>query len=261
MTSETRNDNELIVRVITGTLLAILCLGALWFDGWRLLALSSVLAALMCWEMFHLAARDRHLYALIVAVLSAAAVWFSGRDEMLLALGLLATVTAIGWVLAPAAWRAVFPAYVFAIAAAGLAIFLIRDTYGFSAALWLVLIVVATDIAGYFVGRSVGGAKFWPSISPNKTWSGTIGGWVAAAIVSVIMAPQLGFGIFAAVIWGVAFSFVAQMGDIAESWVKRRAGVKDSSQILPGHGGVMDRFDGVVAVMVVAIVLQGLLFV
>jgi len=256
-----KTENELTLRVITGTLLAILCFGALWFDGWRLLALSSALAAFMCWEMFHLAARDRHLYALAVAVLSAAAVWFSGRDEMLLALGLLAAVTVIGWVLAPASWRAVFPAFVFAIASAGLAIFLIRDTYGFAAALWLVLIVVATDIAGYFVGRTVGGAKFWPSISPNKTWSGIIGGWVLAAAVSVIIAPYIGHGFVFAVVWGVGLSFVAQMGDIAESWVKRRAGVKDSSNVLPGHGGVMDRFDGIVAVMVVAIILQKFLFV
>ena len=260
MTNEATAKSDLSLRIITGVILAAISFWALWVDGWRLLALSSLFAAIMCWEMFHLAARDRHLYALIVAILSAAAVWFSGRDEMLLALALLAGVTAIGWILAPAAWRAVFPIYVFAIAAAGLAIFLIRDTYGFAAALWLVLIVVATDIAGYFVGRSVGGAKFWPSISPKKTWSGVIAGWIAAAVVSVAMASSIGYGIVGALFWGVLLSFVAQMGDIAESWVKRRAGVKDSSGILPGHGGVSDRFDGLVAVLVVAIILQGILF-
>lgn len=260
MTNEANAKSDLPLRIITGGILAAISLWALWVDGWRLLALSSLLAAIMCWEMFHLAARDRHLYAMIVAILSAAAVWFSGRDEMVLALVLLAGVTGIGWALAPAAWRAIFPIYVFAIAAAGLAIFLIRDTYGFSAALWLVLVVVATDIAGYFVGRAVGGAKFWPSISPKKTWAGVIAGWAAAAVVSVIMASYIGYGLVAALFWGVALSFVAQMGDIAESWVKRRAGVKDSSGILPGHGGVSDRFDGMVAVLVVAIVLQGILF-
>ena len=256
-----KTSADLTSRIITGTILAVICFYVLWQEqGWLQLAMASVISAIMCWEMFHLAARDRHLYALIVAVLSAAAVWFSGRDEMLLALALLAGVTVIGWVLAPAAWRAVFPIYVFAIAAAGLAVFLIRDTYGFAASLWLILIVVATDIAGYFVGRGVGGAKFWPSISPNKTWSGIVGGWVAAAVVSVIMAGSIGYGIVAALVWGVVLSFVAQMGDIAESWVKRRADVKDSSGILPGHGGLMDRFDGLVAVMVVAIILQGILF-
>jgi phosphatidate cytidylyltransferase len=90
----------------------------------------------------------------------------------------------------------------------------------------------------------IGGAKFWPAVSPKKTWSGTVAGWVLAGL----------FGLYLMQVTGVSWSvpvailvaFGAQMGDIAESWVKRRLGVKDSSQLIPGHGGFLDRFDGFV---------------
>lgn len=109
--------------------------------------------------------------------------------------------------------------------------------------IWLICIVMMSDIAGYFAGRMLGGPKFWPKISPKKTWSGTLAGWIGAAVLG------LGFAIFTgAGLWLVPFSvlvcFAAQMGDIAESGVKRYAGVKDSSNLIPGHGGVLDRFDG-----------------
>ncbi|SLN39842.1 Phosphatidate cytidylyltransferase [Aquimixticola soesokkakensis] len=112
-------------------------------------------------------------------------------------------------------------------------------------------LVVVTDVMGYFVGRAVGGPKFWPSLSPKKTWSGAIGGWVGAAVLAVLChgglaAVTMPLMVFVAL--SVAISFASQMGDIAESAIKRHAGVKDASNILPGHGGVMDRFDGLVGV-------------
>jgi phosphatidate cytidylyltransferase len=109
--------------------------------------------------------------------------------------------------------------------------------------IWLVLVVVVTDIAGYFAGRIIGGPKFWPAVSPKKTWSGTIAGWVCAAIVGMVFlrfttaGPDLP--------WiSAALSLASQLGDIAESAIKRRMGVKDSSHLIPGHGGLLDRFDG-----------------
>jgi phosphatidate cytidylyltransferase len=108
--------------------------------------------------------------------------------------------------------------------------------------IWLVSIVVVTDIAGYFVGKSIGGPKFWPVISPKKTWSGTIGGWIGAALVGVIFV-MLTNASWTIVLLSVVMSFAGQMGDIAESALKRRQGVKDSSTLIPGHGGLFDRFD------------------
>ncbi len=100
-------------------------------------------------------------------------------------------------------------------------------------------------MAGYFAGRLLGGPKFWPRISPKKTWSGTLAGWALAAAVGWGMARHAGIDaapLLAAL--SAVTAFAAQMGDIGESWIKRRMGVKDSSGLLPGHGGVMDRFDG-----------------
>ena len=110
-------------------------------------------------------------------------------------------------------------------------------------AFWVICVVIATDVAGYFAGRILGGPKFWPAVSPKKTWSGTTGGWVAAAIVSVLFLSPLGGGL-GLILSGVFLAFASQMGDVVESALKRRAGVKDASDILPGHGGVLDRFDG-----------------
>lgn len=120
--------------------------------------------------------------------------------------------------------------------------------------LYIVALVVATDSMGYFVGRTVGGKKFWPSISPKKTWSGVIGGWLGAAMVASLVAvlmQGMHIGILQGVmivVFSVFLSFASQLGDIAQSAVKRRMGIKDSSNIIPGHGGVLDRFDALLAV-------------
>jgi phosphatidate cytidylyltransferase len=100
-------------------------------------------------------------------------------------------------------------------------------------------------VVGYFAGRAFGGPKLWPAVSPKKTWSGAIAGTVGAVVVALLVAAQ--FGLFEKnAIIGVALllSVVAQSGDLFESWVKRQFDAKDSSHIIPGHGGVMDRLDG-----------------
>ena len=146
----------------------------------------------------------------------------------------------------------------------GLAIMLVsyglvgfREEYGLVFVLWLVGIVVISDTAGYFAGRILGGPKFWPKLSPKKTWSGTVAGWIGAALLGLILFLT-GHG-DAALIWlSPLVSLAGQMGDIAESWLKRRAGVKDSSNLIPGHGGFMDRFDAVTGA-VLAVMLIGFL--
>jgi phosphatidate cytidylyltransferase len=127
-----------------------------------------------------------------------------------------------------------------------------------ASALFPVAIVIATDVGAYFVGRSVGGPKIAPRISPSKTWSGLVGGMALAAIISAIIAHQVAdddgyrtLGIRILVIGGALLAVCAQAGDFLESWMKRRAGVKDSGALIPGHGGLLDRMDGLLAVLFV----------
>ena len=116
---------------------------------------------------------------------------------------------------------------------------------GFLAILLLFAIVWTTDILGYFAGRAFGGPKLLPAVSPKKTWSGAIAGALSAMIVAVLVASYFGtFNRVAIAIIALLLSVVAQLGDLLESWVKRKFGAKDASQLIPGHGGVMDRLDG-----------------
>jgi len=119
------------------------------------------------------------------------------------------------------------------------------DGYGFFAIALLFAVVWTTDVLGYFVGRAFGGPKLLPTVSPKKTWSGAIAGTLGAMIVAVLVASFFGaFNRMAIAIIALLLSLVAQLGDLFESWVKRRFGAKDASQLIPGHGGVMDRLDG-----------------
>ncbi|WP_265500270.1 phosphatidate cytidylyltransferase [Paracoccus beibuensis] len=134
-----------------------------------------------------------------------------------------------------------------------------RELYGLSFVLWLMGVIIISDTAGYFFGRTLGGPKFWPQLSPKKTWSGTIAGWIATCLFGAML--WLTDHGDAALVWvSPLVCFAGQMGDIAESWLKRRAGVKDSSNLIPGHGGFMDRFDAVtgavLATMVIGILTQ-----
>jgi phosphatidate cytidylyltransferase len=141
------------------------------------------------------------------------------------------------------------------LVAYGLVVF--RESYGLHFVLWLMGVIIISDTAGYFFGRILGGPKFWPALSPKKTWSGTIAGWIGACILGTML-WLTGWG-DATLIWiSPLVCFAGQMGDIAESWLKRRAGVKDSSNLIPGHGGFMDRFDAVTGA-VLATMLIGLL--
>jgi phosphatidate cytidylyltransferase len=117
--------------------------------------------------------------------------------------------------------------------------------FGFLALLLLFAIVWTTDVLGYFAGRAFGGPKLLPAVSPKKTWSGAIAGTLGAMIMAVLVASQFGaFNKTAIAIIALLLSVMAQLGDLFESWVKRQFGAKDASQLIPGHGGVMDRLDG-----------------
>ncbi|QNT70681.1 phosphatidate cytidylyltransferase [Defluviicoccus vanus] len=140
----------------------------------------------------------------------------------------------------------------------GLALLWLRQDpeWGRLAILWLLAVVWASDIGAYAAGSTLGGPRLAPRISPNKTWSGLCGGVGCAALVGAVVAALSGSGAalqLAAVSAGIGF--VAQMGDLAESWLKRRFGVKDVSGLIPGHGGMLDRVDGLlVAAMATALI-------
>ena len=119
---------------------------------------------------------------------------------------------------------------------------------------WALALVWATDIGAYFAGRTIGGPKLWPAVSPNKTWAGLIGGVAAASLFGAAMHGWAGLPLRLTLATPV-LAVLAQGGDLYESWLKRRAGVKDSGKLLPGHGGVMDRLDGLVPVAPLAALL------
>lgn len=131
---------------------------------------------------------------------------------------------------------------------------------GLALTFWTLAVVWATDIGAFFAGRAIGGPKLAPRVSPSKTWSGLGGGVLAATITGAIIAWRMGLPPILLGL-GAVMAVLAQAGDLFESSLKRRAGVKDSGRILPGHGGVLDRLDGVVpvATMIGALVWMGAL--
>ena len=171
-------------------------------------------------------------------------------DAALLVLGLGSAGVALLW---QERRRWTVAGFIYA-AAAQVASVLVRldQAEGFVALMLILLVVWVSDIGGYFAGRSIGGPKLWPRISPRKTWAGAVGGFVASLVISGGFAA-LDLGKSGPILLlGAILSIASQLGDLFESAVKRRFGVKDSSHIIPGHGGLLDRLDGFVAAVVLA---------
>ena len=195
--------------------------------------------------------------AIVLFAIAGIALWFGGIAFGLLLLvgGALVVVEWLALVRAmglgggaKAALTALGPV---AILGAMAGLWFIREHLGMTAALWVFGMVWATDIGAYFAGRAFGGARLAPKISPSKTWSGLIGGMIAALVASATIGDR--GGIVGVPLWiGLFMGLLAQLGDLAQSWMKRRAGVKDSGHLIPGHGGLFDRVDGLLAVLFVA---------
>lgn len=236
-------------RLGVGVLVAAVGFGLMWYGGWLFTALVSLICAVMIWELVVMI--DSRPAALQMALLSFVVLFVSVKVPMLYGVPMLAIPAVVGFVRMQANQQ-LFAFVSLLILCAGFGLLFVRYSYGMTCLVWLALVVIATDTLGYFVGRTLGGPKFWPAISPKKTWSGTVGGWVGAILVGLgfMLAYDLGPMILLS---SVLVSMAAQAGDIFESSVKRRMGVKDSSNLLPGHGGVFDRFDGVVGAAVLAL--------
>ncbi len=126
------------------------------------------------------------------------------------------------------------------------------ETMGYKTVFWMFALVWAVDTGGYIFGNVIGGARLAPAISPNKTWAGLLGGTAAAGVAGAVTAMLLGKGtVVPLALLSAALGVVSQGGDLAESWVKRHFGVKDTSNLIPGHGGVLDRVDGLLVVLLV----------
>jgi len=200
--------------------------------------------------------------AIVLLAIAGIALWFGGLAFALLLFvgGALLLVEWVGLVRAMAlggGGRIALQLLGLLIVVGAIAgLWFIRDQLGVTAALWVFAMVWATDIGAYFAGRAFGGARLAPKISPSKTWSGLIGGMIAALIVGATLGDR--GEIVGVPLWiGLIMGLVAQLGDLAQSWMKRRAGVKDSGKLIPGHGGVFDRVDGLLPV---ALILGGLAF-
>jgi len=236
------------VMVAVGALL-------IWLGGLAFFGLVTALTSVMIWELAVVTAPAERRMPLVLAAVAALALLVAARSDQALAASFL-LVPALGLAMTPRRDRRLAAGYGAAILVAGFGLVSLR-TGGEAAILWLVAVVVVSDVAGYFAGRTIGGPKFWPAISPKKTWAGTAAGWTGAAVVGLVfvLAGTAGWGL---VVLSPLVALAGQMGDIAESWIKRRAGVKDASHLIPGHGGVLDRFDAMTGA-VVAVMVLGLL--
>jgi phosphatidate cytidylyltransferase len=242
------------MRVIAALVLAPLAIAIAYAGGmlWTVLVTLAAIGLYVEWLTIVSPARESGVVVSGVAALAAAGLCLLmggiHASFVVLAAGLIATV-----LVSPTRrnWTATGFCYA---AAAEIASVLVRldEAKGFVALMFVLLIVWVTDIGGYFAGRGIGGAKLWPRVSPKKTWAGAIGGFAASlAVAAGFAAFDLG-KMGPLLLLGALLSVVSQLGDLFESAVKRRFGVKDSSHIIPGHGGLLDRLDGFVAAVVVA---------
>jgi phosphatidate cytidylyltransferase len=250
----TKSAHTLRLRVLSALVLAPIGLAAAWF-GPPLLSIVVVIAAgLMAWEWGRLCRIGTPILTgiivIVVASVIAAAFGVTRIGLVIAVLGSIGTAVAsrrggeavlvgcgVLWIAVPSIaliWLALDP----------------DPRVGRNTVLWILAVVWATDIGAYAAGRTFGGPRLAPRLSPNKTWSGLIGAVLCAAAVGGIVALFVNSTIVVTILLlsGI-LAVVAQLGDLAESMVKRHCGVKDSSSLIPGHGGLLDRFDGMLAVI------------
>jgi phosphatidate cytidylyltransferase len=233
-------------RLASTAILGPLALLALWFGGLAWAMLIGVTMAGMGWEWARLGRQPAASYLPALPAVAWLVTLLFGVPAGALALLVLAIAV---WVKSGRFAAAGLPY----IGIGGLTLLWLRDApaQGLNATLFLVTVVWATDIGAYLVGRVVGGSRMAPRISPGKTWSGAIGGLVFGAVAGWLAAG----GNWAALPVALLLSLAAQSGDLLESAIKRKLGVKDSGRTIPGHGGLFDRLDGFLAAAPVAVIL------
>lgn len=243
---------ELKQRIISGIVMAAVVLAATWFGGLPFQMLAAAIALLIYFEWSTITSLNEknfsgNLVAWVALILLAANVAFGDPDMSMPLLSGFAITIALMVLIGGGTWW--LPGGFLYAGLSGVSLAAIREggAPGLAAVLFVFAVVWATDILAYFIGRALKGPKLAPRISPGKTWSGAVGGTVSA----VVAGSALTLAIFGRISWWIVvlallLSVASQIGDLFESFIKRRFGVKDSSHMIPGHGGVMDRVDGLV---------------
>lgn len=260
------------LRTLSSIVLAPVVLVVTYADGWLFLGLCAAAAAGILWEWMHLIADRGGLRVLAVGLAALLAAFvLAGANQPVAAASAVAAGAVLAGILGaqslrPSActsrlWAATGVVY------AGIGFLspalLRRDPeWGFMALLFLFATVWGTDIFAFLCGRAFGGPLLWPKVSPKKTWAGAVGGLAGGVAGAVAVAYAGGAGSAVAVgVLGGGLSILAQAGDLFESAVKRRFGAKDTSRLIPGHGGLMDRLDGFLvaafAALLIGIARQG----
>lgn len=220
MAGDEKKRSDLGVRSLSAAIMVAVAAAALWLGGWYWTGLVALVALGVVWEWCELVLRF-------------------ARSAIAQLIWTLAGVFYVG------------------IAASGLAYLrlarVLTDGQAIGLTLTIILPVIATDIGAYFAGRTIGGPRIAPAISPSKTWAGLGGGILMASLALALLSPWTGGalnakGLLDVLAGGMVVAVIAQTGDFFESWMKRRAGVKDSGRLIPGHGGLFDRVDGLLAV-------------
>ncbi len=240
----------------SAVVLAVLALAATLFSPWSFLVLIVVGGGIVVWEWGRLTRGNGFDVTTLVAIVSIAAIalFVAVRQPDYALFTLAATTAAIGlttYAAGGALWSV--PGLAYAALPAAALIWLRSETaLGLTAILYLFAVAWTTDTASYIAGRLIGGPKLAPAISPHKTWAGFVVGALTPALVGVAFAVFTKGSPVSLALVSVALALACQMGDLFESWVKRRFGAKDMSQLIPGHGGLLDRIDGLLFAAVFA---------
>jgi phosphatidate cytidylyltransferase len=250
-----RFDPSLRQRVVSAVVLAAVALLAVLAGGWLLTLLGLVVIVVMAdeWSRLlpHVDFKPRFVALLAAAGLPALALLAMEAGNVSLALAAILPGAALAAGVAALLTNAAPDRTAGGVLYVGLPIITfvwLRNHVagGTLHVIWLLVVVWATDICAYFVGRTMGGPKLAPAISPGKTWSGLLGGMAGAALFGGLLSLVAGAGFWFAASLAIVLAVIAQAGDLFESALKRQAGVKDSSRLIPGHGGLLDRIDGLV---------------
>jgi phosphatidate cytidylyltransferase len=250
---------DLGLRSLSAVVLIPAVLAASWAGGVWFTWLVAVLGVCIAYEWTDIVhGRDPTQFALHAAAAISGAL-LPLTAGLIAALVVLAALAGLAIILEIACrrlslWGSLGIAYV-GLPASALVVLRADPDFGIKAIVWLLAVVWATDTAAYFAGRLIGGPKLAPAISPHKTWAGALGALAGSALAGAIGAYLLTGAIVAPVLLALVLSIVAQAGDLFKSALKRKYGVKDSGRLIPGHGGIIDRVDGIVAAAVAAVII------
>jgi len=251
--------SQLALRVGSALVLAPLAIATAYLGGWPFALFWGVAAVGVLWEWTSLVAPgDQRSVLLAGGAALALTIALAASGHVLAALIVLAMGALAAAALAVAERRAWVAGGIPYAGALAIAPIVLRSDgeEGFLALIFLFAVVWTTDISAYFVGRAVGGPKLMPQVSPKKTWAGALGGLLAAVAVAIAVAKLASLTAwFAFAMLAVVLSLSAQAGDLFESFLKRRFGTKDSSHLIPGHGGLMDRLDGFATASLAAVLI------